>query len=462
MPLDVRQAIVCIEENIVRLIVRSALPISIVFAAWVLIDLSIASAQFLRVVAYNIEAGNGIDSNLTTVLRGIGNEQLAGHAQPIDVLALEELAPSPTTTTLPFIVSELNNIYGAGTYAFDSTLDPTTGGTGGGPSGLVYNTKTVQLLGAKAIGTSSGSGAARAPMRYELAPIGYNDHSADFWLYVSHMKSGTGASNENRRNIEANTIRTNSALGEVGANAHVIYAGDYNVTGSAEAAYKTMVSSTIPNIGSVGQAIDTVNPTNDWTSTASFLGLLTESAVNLEFRDDFQFVTSPMLNQNGVRLVANTYTAFGNDGSTAYHGRVDAGTNTALPDLGMPPYDAAYRQSVLSALTTATDHLPIVADYSFASAVGIPGDYDHSGTVDNADYTLWQTSFGSTTNLAADGNGNQEVDAADYTVWRDNLGNHIPPGGGAGGSAAVPEPSTAALLFIGICLVGLRAGRLRE
>ena len=137
----------------------------------------------------------------------------------------------------------------AGTYAYDSTTDPTTGGTGGGPNGLVYNTTTVQLLGAAVIGSASGSGAPRAPMRYKLAPKGYNDHSADFFLYVSHMKSGSATSDINRRNVEANTIRTNAATSVVGANAHVIYSGDYNVNGSSEAAYQTMISGTLSGIG---------------------------------------------------------------------------------------------------------------------------------------------------------------------------------------------------------------------
>lgn len=53
----------------------------------------------------------------------------------------------------------------------------------------------------------------------------------------------------------------------------------------------------------------------------------------------------------------------------------------------------------------------------------IPGDYDGSGTVDEADYVAWKNAFGQTgTGLAADGNGDGMVDAADYSVWRDNLG----------------------------------------
>src|SRR4051812_21834835 len=163
---------------------------------------STASAQILRVVSYNIDADTGgadgalggvyAGPGLATVLQAIGNEHLNGNAQPIDVLSLQELNYSRTTTTLSFITSQLNSIYGAGTYAYDTTLDPTTGDfTGNGPSGLVYNTHTVQVLtgtlAPKAIGSPSDSGAPRAPIRYTLAPKGYNDHSADFTIYVSHM-----------------------------------------------------------------------------------------------------------------------------------------------------------------------------------------------------------------------------------------------------------------------------------
>ncbi len=257
---------------------------SAILLLWVGIIAGTATAQSLRVVAYNIDADTGgadgsmggsqAGPGLTAVLQAIGNATLAGNAQPIDVFALEELNATKTvpstgtpSKTLDFIVTQLNNIYGAGTYKADTVLDPTTGGTGGGPSGLIYNTHTVQDLGASIIGSASGSGAPRAPMRYKLAPLGYNDHSADFFLYVSHMKSGTDSSpggDLDRRNVEANAIRTNSATTAVGANAHVIYAGDYNLTDSSEAAYQTMISGSLSGIGTVGQAVDTLNPANNW------------------------------------------------------------------------------------------------------------------------------------------------------------------------------------------------------
>lgn len=53
----------------------------------------------------------------------------------------------------------------------------------------------------------------------------------------------------------------------------------------------------------------------------------------------------------------------------------------------------------------------------------IPGDFDGSRSVDQADYNLWRSTFGTTVALGfgADGNANGLIDTADYVVWRRNL-----------------------------------------
>jgi hypothetical protein len=90
-----------------------------------------------------------------------------------------------------------------------------------------------------------------------------------------------------------------------------------------------------------------------------------------------------------------------------------------------------------------------LAWWAMAASNGPPGDYDGNGSVGPEDYDIWKANFG-TSFAAADGNGNGVVDAADYTVWRDNLG------GGSGGIASVPEPSTALLGVMLVCASSLK------
>ncbi len=325
---------------------------TIVLAAIVSVSATLAQAGGIRVVTYNIDADTGVSTprpGLDTVLQAIGNVHLAGNVQPIDVLALQELYFTPSTTLQP-LVAQLNAIYGPGVYTYDTFIGATNGNvTGNGPNGLVYNSSTIQVLQAVGIGTASTSGAPRQPIRYKLHPIGYSS-AADFYLYVSHYKASSGGTNPTRRNFEATEIRADADA--LGPSAHIIYAGDFNLTGgSSEAAYQTLIAA------GNAQAHDPVNAAGNWANSASFVGLCTESATTLNARFDFLLVSGAVLNQTGLQLVNNTYTAFGNNGSTPFGGNVSSGSNTALADL-------ANRATVLSLLTTVTDHLPVVADFT--------------------------------------------------------------------------------------------------
>jgi GH25 family lysozyme M1 (1,4-beta-N-acetylmuramidase) len=88
-----------------------------------------------------------------------------------------------------------------------------------------------------------------------------------------------------------------------------------------------------------------------------------------------------------------------------------------------------------------------------------PGDYNHNGEVDAADYALYRNLAGSTINLflAADGNNNQALDAGDYTYWRARFGQAA--GSGAGESldvSGVPEPATMLLAVMAGLAVSFR------
>jgi hypothetical protein len=73
-----------------------------------------------------------------------------------------------------------------------------------------------------------------------------------------------------------------------------------------------------------------------------------------------------------------------------------------------------------------------------------PGDYNHNGVVDAADYVVWRTNDGTQ-------NG--------YATWRENFGETIGSGSDSGANSAVPEPTAVAIALVGTLAMSLVSGR---
>lgn len=437
----------------------------------------------LRVVTYNVDADTGTTSGINgvsesvvqTVLAAIGNESLNGHSQPIDVLALEELQGnnSGLSPTLATITKDLNDFYGAGTYAYDTTVDTTTSqtGTGNGPSGLIYNTKTVKDLGAKVVApASSSTGDNRSPIRYTLQAAAYGAASK-FYVYVDHYKADGGTSDAAERNGESTIVRNDADA--LPTNSHIIYTGDFNLaglssgdsvhSGSQEQAYKNLTAPAGTNLinssggvggvaTAVGQAFDPLNPAENFVSnTNAYEYLFTESAKDDTARFDMQLVSSPMQTGSaiaGFQVIPYTQTAFGNNtyvngvnstsltytthssstASVAYSG------NTALADL-------PNRTTVLSYLTQLTDHLPMVSDYSLYL---MPGDANGDGVVNASDISILMNGQSNSLTGWANGdfNGDGVINQDDWGLL--DLGLAMTQS-----STPVPEPGVVGITAIG-------------
>jgi PKD repeat protein len=420
---------------------RSLLGSTAFFIACTIPSVTSAQTRTIRVVTYNIEDDVGTTTPLPGliapssggsvtnggVLEGIGEEILGGDpAQPLDILALQETT-SNGTTVQP-IVNGLNVFYStrgiSAGYAMSPVQGSQVGGntSGNGPNALVYNTNTLQLIASVGVGTPHGSlnGEYRQVMRYEFAPAGVTPTTTnEFYVYVSHYKSGTNSTDLTARQGEAVIIRNDEAT-SLPASARVLYVGDYNISGSGEASYLTILSNSAPNGVAQGGGIDpknvSVNTNINWTTSAS-LFLKTESATILHYRDDFQVMTSNVFHgvAGGLALVSGTYHVFGNDGSTPYLGSVNDGSNSSLSDDLNTNVTGISATQLYQYLTTASDHLPVVADYTIpvpssapvASFNGSPvsGVAPLAVTFTDASsgsVTVWSWNFGDggTTNLA--------------------------------------------------------------
>ena len=85
--------------------------------------------------------------------------------------------------------------------------------------------------------------------------------------------------------------------------------------------------------------------------------------------------------------------------------------------------------------------------FDLSTIVGIPGDHNHDGMVDAADYVVWRK-----TNIN---------DAQGYTDWRTNFGTSSLGSGSGFGAGSVPEPSAMLLVAMGL-MVGGAARRRRQ
>jgi hypothetical protein len=151
------------------------------------------------------------------------------------------------------------------------------------------------------------------------------------------------------------------------------------------------------------------------------------------------FFVSPGMDVTGVPFTGGRLLVFEHDTIG------DMNTNFVLNPTGENPrgaiieLGAAFSVTGLAALAATTP------------PDGLPGDYNGDGFVDAADYTVWRNHLGDAneTNISNNGDGGG-IEQSDYAWWKANYGNGNPPG--AGGLAAVPEPTSVALLLVSVSL----------
>lgn len=193
------------------------------------------------------------------------------------------------------------------------------------------------------------------------------------YVYVCHLKAGTGSVNSNDRLAMVNNW-LEYVNGRVTPNDHVIFAGDLNVYNNNELAYQALTNPSSPL-----PLNDVFAPLGNWSSAAfPHKYIHTQSTrVNvihgdgasggMDDRFDFILFSNPLVNpDHEIHFVEGSYRSLGNTGECYNQNITDCADDNEVPF------------SVLRALYHMSDHLPQVCELSYSIQTGVNESTSHT------------------------------------------------------------------------------------
>lgn len=320
--------------NTLRMRIPTILLLICPFLSWA------QAPDLVRIMSYNLM--NYPDPNAAsadTAARNPAFRTIVQAAQP-DILVVVEMNSSAGYTGFLNLVMNVPLVqYAAAPYqsSYDSQR------------GLYYRSSKFQFISGRAIRTNL-----RDINEYKLLHLLSLD---TLRIYALHLKASSGTANEQQRSAEVDSLRKVTNTLPPGSN--FIICGDFNIYGSSEAAYQKL---TQIQSGNQGHVIDPQPLSGIWNNPAyaihhtqsprvrSFGGGATGG---MDDRFDMIMYSKGILDAGGITYVPNSLMAFGNDGNH-YNDSINRPPNTAVS------------QAVANALHNASDHLPVIATFSFA------------------------------------------------------------------------------------------------
>ncbi|MBN2170954.1 MAG: hypothetical protein JW819_06525 [Candidatus Krumholzibacteriota bacterium] len=204
-------------------------------------------------------------------------------------------------------------------------------------------------------------------------------------LYSTHLKAGSGSTEEQRRLAEVQVLRAD--LDALPPQRAFIFCGDLNIYFDTEPAYQLLLSA------GPGQLFDPIGQTGYWHDNASYAPIHTQSTRTSSFgggatggmddRFDQVLVSAELLDGLGLDVLPATYLAFGQDGNHFNQSIINGGNSAVPPE-------------VANALHEASDHLPVLVDLGWPTAVA-----DGAPAV-RARLAAWPNPFNPAVRLAVD------------------------------------------------------------
>jgi endonuclease/exonuclease/phosphatase family metal-dependent hydrolase len=298
---------------------------------------------FLSVTAYSqtqhtIMTYNVLNLVLTDTLeRNPYFRTIFSNIQP-DILVCEEMTSQ--TGVNGFLVRVLNRVssgYSAGTFinGFDSD------------NAIYYKSSVFTFLSNTPIATDL-----RDINEFRLRNNATND---TIIIYAVHLKADNSSADSLQRAAEVDSLRKRTNA--LPPNSNFIVVGDFNIYGSGELAFQKLLNQTQP-----GYFKDPLNLIGTWNNNGSFAPYHTQSTRvrnfgggstgGLDDRFDMILMSQSVINGGGITYIPGTYNEYGNDG------------NHFNDSINKPP-NTDVSQQVANALHYASDHLPVIAAFSF-------------------------------------------------------------------------------------------------
>ena len=169
---------------------------------------------------------------------------------------------------------------------------------------------------------------------------------------VSHLKSSSGGTNEEKRRVMANN--TMNWLNDYDDDDNYLMMGDFNVYSPTEPAYQQFLNYENPSL----RFVDPVDQTGEWHNNSQYSDVHSQSTHTtsngcastggMDDRFDFILISNNILEGNKkVKYLAESYWAVGQDGKHFNKSLIGLPENTSVP------------ADVLNALYNNSDHLPI-------------------------------------------------------------------------------------------------------
>lgn len=318
-----------------------------------------ARAQ-LRVVCYNIAGLNGNQTALQAVFSALNNDDKPGFAVAPHLYVFQEVGNGDANGLLTHLnaAAPPGISYTLGTFTINTPPNTNEAGSAGAQA-MFYRSDVLTEDAAAHADISTGAG--RNGDRWRLRLVGYDSPDASFYIYSCHLKASTGSSNESQRLSGATAIRNNADA--LGPNLHIFYAGDWNVYHNGESAYLKFLS-----VGN-GQSFDPLG-TGSWAGAGNAIKHTQAPCRNgcslvsggMDDRFDHLHGTAAFNDAEGLSLIPGTYRSFGNDG-LHYDTDINGGNNSYYPG------DIPRSNTLANNLWSASDHVPVVADYQLPAVL---------------------------------------------------------------------------------------------